>query len=918
MQASLKTIESIFHRALSVPSSERSCFLDSACYGNAELRREVESLLAYEQTPTSAFGEAVEPVANELFPTAANEDEAVAGSMLGPYRVDRKLGEGGMGSVYVATDTRLGRQVAVKLIRRSMQVSQESKARFFREARSAAALSHTNIATLHDLGETEGNPWLVMEYVEGASLRTRLTGPMAASHWLSIATQVAAALEHAHGRRIVHRDIKPENILIGTGDQVKVIDFGLARAFQDDAGSVTRPNSFVGTLAYAPPEVLTGGTASPRSDIYSVGVVLYEMASGQQPFGRLPAHAQVSAILSGNYPPCASANPEVAPWIAAIVKRCMAREPAARFRDGAELAAALRKAGQPGSVSDAAPAPPTLAVMDFRNIAGTPDREWLGAGIAETLSADLAKIKSVRIASRGRVIQTLQALGAASHEAKAAVELGRELGARWIVTGAYQQSGDWIRVTATLIDANNGDAIAAEKVDGKWADLFAVQDRVVGALLRAITAGLGATDEQKILPAETRSMIAYEHYVRARQQMYEMQSSSLTVAIHHFEQAVTLDPDYALAYSGLGTAHILQFIRASNPDDVAQASYYLERAIELDPELGEPYPWLSNIRIRKNDPAGALEAGRKGVDLQPDLPESHYFFSGLHYMLPEVQPGAVRATPSHLAEAIRLQPRFHAAWLALGGTSAFLGKHAEAARILRRAASMEGEPNIVYRFVGARTVLAFSHMRRGAWDEARAQHLNALEHLLNTDHIYRTAFQILSACGLGDVELRVGNAAAASTHYRHAHRMLREAPRTTGAARLQIRIDAGLAGAYAGAGETSRAAELAASACDQFQRVLGNSATATLECSLAQLAIVLAATLARIGDVRAAAGFLARSRELGWMDATWLQVDPELEPLRATFEYRSFLETLASAPNVEIPMPDGVDADGYQSSAAIS
>ena len=398
-------------------------------------------------------------------------------------------------------------------------------------------------------------------------------------------------------------------------------------------------------------------------------------------------------------------------------------------------------------------------------------------------------------------------------------------------------------------------------------------------------------------------MAAYEYYVRARQQMYEMQGKSLSAAIHYFEQAVGLDADYALAYSGLGTAHALQFIRTSNPEDIVRASGYLERAIELDPELGEPYPWLANIRLRKNDPAGSFAAGRKGVELQPDLAESHYFSAAAHYMLPEFHPGAIRTTPSCLAEAIRLQPRFHAAWLVLGAVATFLGKHADAIRILTEAVRMEAEPDLIYRFVGARTLLAIAHTRAGSWDAGRAQHLDALEALRNTEHIYTSCFETLSACSLGDIELRCQNETAALAHYRRARRTIRESRATVGSARLLIRINAGLAAAYAASGEMTRARDLAAEAAAQLESLAGQTATATFECSFSQLWLTLAATEVRLCNIDAAAASLQRARLLGWLDLPWLRVDPELLPLHSHTAYISFIDELASAPDTEIPVP---------------
>ena len=902
MSAPFRRIEAIFHEALDLPASERDGFVERACAGDPDLLREVQSLLRSHDEQTLTFQAAIQPVASDLLGVASSGSQFAQGAMLGPYRLDHKLGEGGMGAVYLGADTRLGRNVAVKVISGAIARNPEARARFLREARSAAALCHPNIAAIHDVGESAESPWLVMEYVGGVTLQSRLAGPLTERAWLHYASQIASALSHAHARRIIHRDIKPENILVTEDDQVKIIDFGLARAVHDQAaapGSITQANSFLGTVAYAAPELIAGGAASARSDVYSAGVLLYEMACGEHPFAGLKGHALVCAIAAGNCLPCSSRHRGVAAGIAAVVDRSMAREPAARYKNGAELAAALQNldAAQDGLPVETAP---TLAVIDFENIGSSFEFEWLSSGIAETLSTDLARVPSVRMVSRSRVVQSLRRLGNAAKDAAAAVEIGRDLGSRWVVTGGYQRIGDRVRVTFALIDTSSGHVLAGEKIDGAWSDLFDVQDRVAEAVLRALA--LRFTDEQKILPPETRDIAAYEHYVRGRRQMYEMQTKSLSAAILHFEQAIRLDPDYALAYSGLGTAHALQFIRTSNPEDIQRASGYLERAIELDPELGEPYPWLANIRIRKNDPAGALAAGRRGVELQPDLSEAHYFYGGTFYMLPEIQPDGLRSAVPHLVEAIRLEQRFHAPWLVLGASVMFLGMHEDAIRILDEAVRKETQPDVIYPFVGARSLLAFAHARAGSWDAARERHLDSLEALRNTDHIYTPCFQTLSACGLGEIELRRGNESAALTYFRRARCIIGESRRAVGGVRLLIRINAGLACAYALTGDPARARELADEAAAQIESLAGQTATATFECSFAQLWLALACARVRLGDSEAAADCLRRAREAGWLDAAWLRTDPELRALRDHPVFLACVRELEAAPPTPLPV----------------
>jgi eukaryotic-like serine/threonine-protein kinase len=902
-----RTIERVFHEALARPESERSVFVEASCGGDRELMRDVNSLLDHHNEETARLEGVLEPVMSHLFTNDVKQDHVPSGAMFGPYRIDSKLGEGGMGAVYIATDTRLDRQVAVKMVSRALAGTPDARARFLREARSAAALAHAHIATIHDLGETGERPWLVMEYVDGTPLRSKLlAGPVGEAALLRYAAQIAGALEHAHARQIIHRDIKPENILVTQDDNIKVIDFGLARPVRDESAPTsvqTQPHTFLGTLAYAAPELFSGGAVSARSDVYSLGVVLYEMACGEHPFARLTGPALISAILAGDRPKSKARNPLLSGSVAALIDRCMSCEAAGRFRNGAEVAAAIRNIlrGEGYQQPDSAPA--CLAIMDFVNLGGSAAVDWLGTGIAETLSADLAKLKSVQIASRGRVQQAVRHVGDPQNDAAAAARMGNELGARWIVTGGYQQIGDRIRVTPKLIETSTGDVLSTEKIDGSWTDLFDVQDRVVAALLQTLAIGFGTTDRQKILPAETRNMLAYEHYIRGRQQMYQMQGKSLQAAIAHFEQAVALDPNYALAFSGLGTAHALQFIRTSDPEDVARASAHLERAIELDPELGEPYPWLANIRVRKNDPAGAVAAGAKAVELQPDLPEAHYFGRGLVYFLSECRLVDMRDGIAGLAETIRLEPKFHPAWIVFGAVAMFMGKHEDAAKLLSEAIRLEGEPDLVYRFVGARTMLAIALTRACDWDGARQQHLAALDALKSTDHIYRDTFRVLSTCGLGEIELRRGNERAALAHSRHAWQILKETPRIAGSARLLIRTSAGLSAAYTASGEPERARELMSNAIARLNTVIGNTATVTFECTLSHLYLALAVAAQRLGRIDEAAGFVQRARETGWRDLPWLLADPELRSLRDHAVFRAFVEELQSAPEAVLPMP---------------
>lgn len=874
-------VERIFHEALEWPEVERDVFVAEACGPDAGLASDVLSLLRHHRQATSPLTAAVQPEASDLLAAAATACELPPGAMLGHYRIERKVGEGGMGTVYAAVDTRLGRQVALKLLRRAGTGGGDAaRERFHREARLAAALSHPGIAVLHDFGESDGTPWLVMEFVTGAPLRSRLGfGPLSVVTVLRYATQLARALEHAHSRGIIHHDIKPENILVAEDGHLKVIDFGIASLVDDEAGESGR--GALGTPAYAAPEVAASREAvSEASDIYSFGVVVYEMACGVLPFVQ----------PGGAYMRAGDRNPALPAALAALIDRCLAPDPAGRFRNGAKLAAALGVVSAGASAAATGEARELMAILDFKRIAGDADLEWLGAGIAEVLASRLGKLRSVRIVNRA--------------EMQRAAAAGQELDARWVVTGSYQRIAGQVRVTVRLEEPPAGELLLNETIDGSWTELFDIQDRAAVLLIQALAIRQQASDAQSQLTPDTRNLMAFEHYIRGRQESYRMEAGAVAAAIDHFEQAVALEPNYALAYSALGRACMLQFARTSNPEDVRRATACLERAIVLDPELGEPYPWLANIRMRRNDPAGAYAAGKKGVQLQPDLAEAHYFFGGPHYMGAECRFGDLSEGAAALAVAIRLQPKFHAAWLLLGASAAWAGRHETAVRILTEAARMESEPGLQYRFVGARALRATAWMRAGDWARARAGFEESLQSLgAEREHIYLECFRALSACGLGDVALRTGDGSGALSHYRQAWRIVKESPRIVGQQRLLIRVGAGLAGAYAATGDRGRARELVEDAAGQVTEAARNISTVTFESGLAQLHLSIAVALVRLEDLPAAALHLGRARESAWRDLGWLRTDPELRPLHGHPAYDAMITELSASPPVDIPVP---------------
>ncbi|MEO6759896.1 MAG: tetratricopeptide repeat protein, partial [Saprospiraceae bacterium] len=292
-----------------------------------------------------------------------------------------------------------------------------------------------------------------------------------------------------------------------------------------------------------------------------------------------------------------------------------------------------------------------------------------------------------------------------------------------------------------------------------------------------------------------------------------------------------------------------------------------------------PYPWLANIRVRQNNPLGALAAGAKGIALQPDLPEAHYFSGGLSYMLAEYPDVGHDHGLQCLIEAVRLQPKFHPAWIVAGALAIYLGKYEIAIDLLKEAIRIEQEPDLQYRFEGARTLMGSVSFRLGDSSKSIQHHVEALQKLSRSEHIYGSTFRILSACGIGAIELRGGNPKSAISHYRLAWQTVKENPRIAGNARLQIRVGAGLAAAYAASKEGDRARELLAESHALLESVLGQYATVTFECSFGQLCLDLAVAERQMGNLRNAEKLVRRALDMRWKDVSWLSADPMLKGL---------------------------------------
>jgi TolB-like protein/predicted Ser/Thr protein kinase len=542
------------------------------------------------------------------------------GQVIAQYKILSRLGAGGMGVVYLAQDVRLGRRVALKVLPAEFARHEDRVARFEREARAVAALSHPGIAVLYEVGEVDSMHYLAMEYVEGRNLQEQLAAePMGMDRLIDYSVQIAEALEHAHRKGILHRDIKPANIMVTPEGRVKLLDFGLAKLVQtseETRSGLTAPNTWMGTLHYCSAEVLRGREADPRSDLYSLGVVIYQMACGKLPFEGLHGHALVGAILTGQPQPANSANPLIGPALHHLIMRAIAADPEERPQNATELCSCLREAvAGTGPHPAVAQTVPVLAVLEFQNIAEDRSVDWLGTGLAETLTTDLKRLKLVRVIGRERVNEAARQHRPADAAHSQLMELGKELRARWLVMGSFQRVGTRLRILPRVLEVATGEEIFTPKVDGNWDDVFALQDRVVTDVLAALEVRVDTSGTERIAPPETLHLEAYEQYAQARQQFNHLGKESLELARQHLERAIALDPGYAVAYAALGATHAMRYIHRTDPAELDCSARCSERAIELDSELGEPYLWLCYVYMRQGKIEQSLVAGKKGVGL---------------------------------------------------------------------------------------------------------------------------------------------------------------------------------------------------------------------------------------------------------------------------------------------------------------